>query len=510
MKTQTIFFALLYAITPLVVLAQTDPVSKPCIPCEQLKDLRLPDVTILEAKSMQQDTINGQIISVPSCHVSGRISKEINFELLLPGQWNERFLMSGGGGFVGSVENNLRYAVNLGYATAGTDAGHKGSAIEAGWALNNMERQIDFGRLAIHLTTAVSKSIIHSYYCSDPSYSYFLGCSRGGGQAMVEAQLYPGDFEGIVAGAPAFNWPAIGAKFIQNSQKNYPNSKELTKHVITKDNLKLLQDQILKQCDALDGINDHIINDPRECKFDFSSLPVCPNNEASPACFTSQQLEAIKVVYAALTNKQDTIYRGFPPGGESEGGGWDVWIAGADPTVPFPSLHYMFGTNMFKYLVFNDSLWNYSLYDFSTFFDDTRYAAAFLDATQTDYTEFKKRKGKMIMYHGWNDPALNAFETIKHYEDAEQKDKDIQSHIRLFLLPGVLHCGGGQGPDDVDWVKLIRDWVEKNTAPERVVLSKKENNKVVMTRPVFPYPKVAVYSGKGDTNLEKNFIEKKK
>jgi feruloyl esterase len=170
----------------------------------------------------------------------------------------------------------------------------------------------------------------------------------------------------------------------------------------------------------------------------------------------------------------------------------------------------MFGTNMFKYLVFNDPEWNYSKYDFSTFFEDTRYAAAYLDATQTDYTEFRKRRGKMIMHHGWNDPALSAFETIKHYQQAEQKDKNIQSYIRLFLLPGVLHCGGGPGPDDVDWLKLIRDWVENDKAPERLVLSKKEKDKIVMTRPVFPFPKVAVYSGKGDTNLEKNFIDKKK
>jgi len=274
--------------------------------------------------------------------------------------------------------------------------------------------------------------------------------------------------------------------------------------------LRLLQEQILKQCDALDGITDHILNDPRDCKFDFSALPVCPDEQANAGCFTSQQLTAIKAVYAALTNKQDTIYPGFPYGAENEEGSWDAWIAGTNPNVTTPSLHYMFGVDMFKYLVFNNPEWDYSKYDFSTFFDDTRYASAYLDATQTDYTEFKKRKGKMIMYHGWNDPALSAFETIKHYEEAEQKDKNIQSYIRLFLLPGVLHCSGGPGPDDIDRLKLIRDWVENDKAPERLVLSKKEKNKIVMSRPVFPYPKVAVYSGKGDTNLEKNFIEKKK
>jgi feruloyl esterase len=510
MKKLAIVFALLNSLMPLALPAQINPNSKPCVPCEQLKNLRLPDVTILEATSIKNDSIKGQIIKVPFCRVLGRISKEINFELLLPGQWNERFLMSGGGGFVGSIQNNFHREVNAGYATAGTDAGHKGSGVDASWGLNNMERQLDFGRLAIHLTTVVSKSIINTYYCKYPAYSYFLGCSRGGGQAMVEAQQYPADFEGIVAGAPAFTWPATGAKFIQNSQKIFPDPKDLHKHVITKDNLRLLQELILKQCDAPDGVTDNIINDPRDCKIDFSTFPICPDSLASANCFTGQQLAAIRTVYAALTYKQDTIFPGYPYGAENEKNGWDVWIAGTSPALPNLSLHYLFGTNMFKYLVFNDPDWNYGNYDFSTFFKDTKYASAYLDATQTDYTEFKKRKGKMIMYHGWNDPALSAFETIKHYQQVEQKDKNIQSHIRLFLLPGVLHCVGGPGPDDVDWIKLIRDWVENDKAPERIVLSKKEKGKIIMTRPVFPYPKVAVYSGKGDTNLEKNFIEKQK
>jgi feruloyl esterase len=497
--------ALLACIGPLVLPAQTNSNTKNCILCEQLKDLQLPDVTILEAKSFKKDSIEGQAITVPFCRVLGRIGKEINFELLLPSQWNQRFLMSGGGGFVGSIQNSFRYEVNSGYATVGTDAGHQGSAIDASWGLNNMERQIDFGKLAIHLTAVVSKYLIRTYYCKGPAYSYFSGCSRGGGQAMMEAQQYPTDFDGIVAGAPAFTWPAIGAKFIQNSQKNYPNPKDISKPVITKDNLKLLQEKVLKQCDALDGVTDNIINDPRACHFDFSALPVCPDSLASPNCFTAQQLAAIKTVYGAVTVKQDTIYPGFLFGAENEEGSWDVWIAGNNPKVKVPSAHFLFGTGMFKYLVFNNPGWDYSQYDFSRFFEETRYASAFLDASQTDYTEFKKRNGKMIFFHGWNDPALSALQTIKHYEEAEMKDKDIQSHIRLFLLPGVLHCNGGPGPDDVDWIEIIRDWVEKAKAPERVVMSKKENGKTVMTRPVFPFPKVAIYSGKGDTNLEKNF-----
>lgn len=494
----------LLGFAPLLLSAQNDPKTKPCMTCERIKELRLPDVTIVEARSIKLDTLQDAIITASSCRVLGRIGKEIEFELLLPQEWNERFVMSGGGGFVGSIQNSYRAAVNAGYATAGTDTGHKGDGTDASWALNNMERQINFGRLAIHLSAVVSKSIVNSYYCKDPADAYFLGCSRGGGQAMVEAQQYPSDFDGIVAGAPAFSWPAIGAKFIRIGQEMYPDPRNI-KPVLTSDNLRLLQDLILRKCDALDGVSDSILNDPRSCQFDLSTLPVCPNKESKAGCFTAQQVKAIKTIYEPLMSNKEVVYPGFPLGGENEPGNWDIWIAGTNPGMNGPSLHYRFGTNMFKYLVYNDPEWDYTRYDVSTFSKDTRYASAFLDATNTDYSEFQKAGGKMILYHGWSDAALSAFQTIKHYEEVEKRDKGVQSYLRLFMLPGVGHCNGGPGPDQVDWLQLIRDWVEKDRAPTRVVMSKTVRGKTVMTRPVFPYPKMAVYRGKGNTNAEASF-----
>jgi feruloyl esterase len=255
----------------------------------------------------------------------------------------------------------------------------------------------------------------------------------------------------------------------------------------------------------MDGLSDKIINDPRDCKFDFSKLPLCPNDKAGPDCFTTQQLSAIKSIYSPTVIDNQIVYPGFPCGLEAEVGAWNDWITGSKQ---MPSLHFMFGTNMFKFLVYNNPSWDYSKYDFKNFFKETAYASSYLDATQTDYGDFKKRKGKMIMYHGWNDPALSAYATIQHYDEAMNKDKDLQSYIRLFLLPGVLHCGGGTGPDFVDWVKLIQDWTENDKAPERVVLSKMEKDKTVMTRPVYPYPKVTIYSGKGESTDEKSFKSK--
>jgi feruloyl esterase len=295
MKKFSISFALMFFIS--TVSAQS---VKFCKPCEELKKLQLPDVTILVAEAKASDTIKNPnepwiptlIINKPFCRVLGRISKEINFELLLPNESNGRFLMSGGGGFVGSIQNGFRDKVNDGFATAGTDAGHRGGA-DAKWAYNNRERQLNFGKLAVHRTAVVSKLIMQNFYCVAPTKSYFAGCSRGGGQAMMEAQYYPEDFDGIVAGAPAFAWPATAAKFIQGSKNNYPNPYDL-KPVITIDTLKLLQNEVLKQCDLSDGAADSIIEDPRKCKFDFSKLPVCTEEKPGSSCFTKEQLNAIK------------------------------------------------------------------------------------------------------------------------------------------------------------------------------------------------------------------------
>ncbi len=485
-----------------VVAQSTDEIGKiPCIPCEEVMNMRLPDVTISQTETVQEST--------PHCKVMGVIGTEINFELLLPNDWNSRFAMGGGGGFVGSIQNMAQPSVHKGYATVGTDTGHQGHGLKADWALNNLERQVNFGHLGIHRTAVTAKEIIRQYYCSEITYSYFIGCSRGGGQAMMEAQRYPHDFDGIVAGAPAIDWPAFGAEFVQNCQVIYPNPDKLDNPVITIANVELLHSLVLKQCDASDGLEDGILNDPTDCAFDFTVLPECPDNSSSDDCFTSKQLEAIKAVYAGVSDKQGEIYPGFPFGGENEPGGWKAWITGPNEgtmALNFPSLHFGFGTEMFKYLIFQDPTWDYSSYDFSDFSATTKFAASNLNATSTDYSVFKQQGGKMIMFHGWNDPALSAFATINHYKRVQSQDPDVQNYLRLFLLPGVLHCGGGPGPDTVDWIELIRNWVEKGMAPNRVILTKSEEEKSVITRPVFPYPEKAVYDGKGDPNEESSFM----
>ncbi|MBW1916269.1 MAG: tannase/feruloyl esterase family alpha/beta hydrolase, partial [Deltaproteobacteria bacterium] len=342
-----------------------------CLQCDEIKNIRLTDVRINQTEFILEPT--------PHCKVLGTLGSEIDFELLLPKDWNSRFVMGGGSGFVGSIINIAKPSIIDGYATSGTNTGHTGHVLLADWALNNMERQLNFGHLAVHHTAVVSKEIIRQYYDSEIAYSYFWGCSRGGGQALMEAQRYPEDFDGIVAGAPGYNWAAFGAKNIQNSQVMFPNPEKLDESVFTLANIELLYSNILKQCDQLDGINDSILNDPRDCNFDYNQLPLCENNVPSENCFTTEQIEAIKVIYSALIIDDMEIYPGITYGCENEEMGWQNWITGPTTTplaLDFPSLQFGFGTEIYKNFIFQDPDWDYSTYDFSDFSRTTNFASS--------------------------------------------------------------------------------------------------------------------------------------
>src|SRR5260221_2269318 len=287
--------------------------------CSAMSGLRLPDVRITEAVAVAADAPAGGKIQRAHCNVSGVIGREIRFEALLPDDWNQRFFMGGGGGFVGAIANAAASSVNAGFATAGTDTGHQGSGIQAGWALNDLERQLNFGHLAVHRTAAVAKAVVRAYYGSDATRSYFFGCSRGGGQALMEAQRYPDDFDGIVSGAPALDWPGIAAAFVKNSQAAFPDPATLSRSVITRDNLKLLESRILAACDARDGVKDGVMEDPRDCAFKVGDIPGCADDRPGPECLTRAERAAIERIYAPTVNQEGAIYYGQPFGGEGEG-----------------------------------------------------------------------------------------------------------------------------------------------------------------------------------------------
>jgi feruloyl esterase len=467
---------------------------------EDLRHLRLPDVALESVMPVAAD-LQKDPHAAGYVNVQGVIGGNIRFELLLPDSWNGRFVMGGGGGFVGTVQNGARDSVNRGYATVGTDTGHEWQPVYlGGWALDNLEAQLNFGYLAVHRTAEVAKALIRAYYGADASHAYFVGCSRGGGQAMMEAQRYPKDFEGIVAGAPAFNWTGFAATMVAIAKTLYPNPAHLDSTVLTKESLEKLQQAILDQCDAQDGLKDGIIEDPPSVRFDLSKVPE----------LTGEQRAAIEAIYQGARNDKGQIYPGFPRGAECDPNQWLAWLVG--PMPPFlakdhvPSLMFAFGTQVFKYLVFNKPDWDYSTYDFSNFESDTRLAASVLNATNPDLDALKARKGKLILWHGWADPALPAQATAEYYRQVQARDPNAGDYCRLFMVPGCLHCGGGPGASDVDWLSIIVDWVERGKAPDSLIASKSENGKIVMTRPLYPYPQWAIYKGSGDPNNATNFV----
>jgi hypothetical protein len=348
----------------------------------------------------------------------------------------------------------------------------------------------------VHRTAEVAKAIIRAYYGSDPAYSYFTGCSRGGGQAMMESQRYPEDFNGIVAGAPAFDWPGLAANGVAIQKVLYPDASHLDKNVLDKETLQKLQKAILEQCDAQDGLKDGVIEDPASAHFDLAKVEG----------LTDDQRKAIEAIYAGVRNSQGLIYPGFTPGAECDPDQWIAWIVGPAPGLNGnPDLLFAFGTQIFKYLIFNKPDWDYSTYDFSNFANDTRLAASYLDATNTDLSKFAARHSKLILWHGWADPALPPQGTIDYYRQLQARDPKAIDYCRLFMVPGCLHCGGGPGASSVDWLAVIVDWVEHGVAPEKLIASKREQGEVEFTRPLYDYPTTAVYRGSGDPNSADSF-----
>jgi feruloyl esterase len=344
--------------------------------------------------------------------------------------------------------------------------------------------------------------LIRAYYRSEPKYSYFVGCSRGGGQAMMESQRYPQDFDGIVAGAPAFNWTGFAASMVAIAKTLYPDPGHLESTVLTKEALQKLQQAILEQCDAQDGLKDGIIQDPATVHFQLAKVEG----------LTDEQRNAIEAIYLGASKDLGAMGPGYPRGAECDPDQWIAWLVGPIPQMAskdhVPDLTFAFGTQVFKYLVFDDPAWDYSKYNFSNFEKDTRLAASFLNATDPKLAGFKARKGKLILWHGWADPALPAEATAEYYQKVLAWDPDAAQYCRLFMVPGCLHCGGGPGASEVDWLSVIVNWVENNQPPDKLIAGKTEHGKRIMTRPLFPYPQHAIYKGTGDPNSAESFESK--
>lgn len=444
---------------------------------------------------------------------------DIRIEVWLPAAaWNGRYRGQGNGGFAGEISyDGLAASVLQGYASAGTDTGHSASGIDASWALGHPEKVADYGYRGIHEMTTAAKAIIHAYYGSAPTRSYFGACSDGGREALMEAQRYPDDYDGILAGAPANYWTNLLANSVVNSQAltldpatYLPPSK-----------VEVIAAAVNAACDSQDGVKDGVINDPRQCRFDPSTL-LCKDSN-STACLTQPQITALKQLYAGAHDSSGReVFPGYLPGAEEGSGGWTPWITGPEPGK---SLMFAFGGGYFSNMVFDKSGWDYRGFqlDRDLAVAQSRTAHS-LNSNDPDLKPFEQRGGKLILYHGWNDPAISALNTIHYYESVAAKlgATEEESFVRLYMVPGMQHCNSGPGPiffDQFgsgpkldaahDMYTALEEWVEKGTAPSSVTATKFVKDDptlgVELTRPLCVYPQVLHYRGSGDSKDAASF-----
>jgi feruloyl esterase len=457
------------------------------------------------------------------CKISGVIETEIRFELLLPNDWNGKFAMGGGGGFAGTLAHMamLYGAVHSGYATVGTDTGHAAHPLDGTWALNNPERVANFGHRAVHLTATTAKVLIEAYYQQPSKQNYFVGCSRGGGQALMEAQRYPGDFDGIIAGAPAYNWTAMAATAMQIARAMFPDPHNLGEAIIGEEDQMLIANSYLEKCDDEDGIVDGILTNPNQCNFKIESL-LC-EGEGDQDCLSEQQVQAMQVIYQGPRDHLGVLDSGFPLGGEQSEEGMKTWMTGGlnlrnpEPDneqlnpggyeIPvIPNSLFGFGNGVMQNMIFNDPDWDYSTYSYDNYREDSSSIAKILNATNPDLSSFRDRGGKLLMYHGWSDRALSANATIKYFDDVMSHDPSARNDVRLYLMPGVDHCFGGKGPTFVNFLTTIDSWITSGDAPEALEASWMRWDFVPYeSRLICPHPKQLVYDGQGPTREAASF-----
>lgn len=494
--------------------------------CESLAQLSLPAAAITSSQSVPAGSFtppnSKPIQNLPAfCRVTGVLQpstdSHILFEVWLPASgWNGKLQGVGNGGYAGNMDyGGLSGAVSRGYAAAATDTGHSGSGIDASWALGHPEKIVDFGSRAIHETAVKAKLIIPAFYGSGPRRAYFSACSTGGRQALMEAQRYPEDYDGIIAGAPANYWTHLMAGFVWNSVATLSDDKAY----IPASKLPTIEAAALAACDELDGIKDGVIDDPTRCRFDPSKL-LCQGAE-NAACLTAPQIEALRKIYdGPRDSKGESLFPGYLPGGETGPGGWSAWITGAAPKA---SLHYAFGTQFFSNMVYSDAGWDYKSFDAgaATRAADSR-MGPILNAINPDLSRFRARGGKLIIYHGWSDTAIAPVNSINYYKSAVAKAgaKEAEKFLRLFMVPGMQHCGGGPGPDSFgqsgaaqgdashNLGKALEQWVEEGVAPDRIIATKFKAGTPpvpVRTRPLCRYPQVAQWKQSGSTDDVANF-----
>lgn len=524
-----------WSLLPLALCAGMAAATTPQA-CESLAGQRFGPAEILEARSKaagSEFSMLGLFLGVPfnevpaSCRVSGTIrpsaDSDIRFELWLPRDWNGKLFASGNGGLAGNIDTiSLGIGLQRGYASLSTDTGHEAKDTDGRWALGHPEKIVDYGHRGVHEAAVAAKATINAYYGKPPQRSYFNSCSNGGRQGLMEAQRYPEDYDGIIAGAPAFDPSGMVSTMAWNQQvlRREPGA------MLKKAKLPAIEAAVLKSCDAIDGLADGVVDDPRNCRFDPAVL-LCKGRE-SDDCLTATQVESLRLIYAGPGGSHlGQPHRGSEPGGEM-GRNWSDWVTGS---WRHDAAQYGFSNAFFQNLVYSDPEWDNSRFDFQR---DRRVMqerlGAILDAVDPDLSRFQARGGKLILYHGWSDAALAPRRTVDYYESVRAKlgAKRSDGFMRLYMAPGVQHCAGGPGPNAFgqygpgggqdpksNLPAALEAWVEQGVAPGPIVASKYENDiKGVLaphrtglkrTRPLCPYPQVARWNGKGSAHLAASF-----
>lgn len=448
----------------------------------------------------------------------------ITFEVWVPSPWNGKLVTTGNGGYSNALSyRDMANALAQGYAATGGDTGHQSAADDLLWGQGHPERIADWGSRSVHAITVPAKRIVERMAGRAPRRAYFYGCSTGGHQAYAEMQRYPDDFDGVVAGAPGNNRVRLNVGFLWQFLAN--RRKGTREVILPASKLPLLTQRAVAACDANDGATDGVVDDPRTCRFDPATLQ-CAGNDG-PECLTSEQVRAVKQMYGGARNPRtgDVIYPGWPPTSEAltvlasgaPASGWHQYWGVSEPTR----------ANFWRAWLFNDRTWDPWQFDF-----DRHVALAeqrigpLVDQTSVDLSTFKSRGGKAIVFQGWQDPVVNAIDTIAYYErlrTVQGSQSATDEFFRLFLVPGMGHCGGGPGAvsfgnsgekppvvdADHDLLMALDAWVERGRAPDRIIASRvlpEAPGGVARTRPLCAYPRRATYTGVGSTDRADSFI----
>jgi feruloyl esterase len=489
--------------------------------CADLSRVRWRAVTILTAGEVLTGNFTppGRTDSLktpPFCRVVAvarpTSDSEINFEVWMPlDRQRYDLLGEGNGGYNGALPySRMAYALRRGFAAAGTDTGHTGSDLNFG--AGHPEKVVDWGHRAIHVMTEAAKRVVTEYSGRRPRHSFFEGCSTGGGQALSEAQRYPGDYDGIIAGDPGNNRVHLNVGFLWAFASTHDSDGN---PILPSAKLPLVNQAAVAACDGLDGVVDGVISDPLSCHFDPATL-LCRDGEADQ-CLTAEEVAAVRKVYQGPRNPRTgaSIIAGYSPGSESPAG--DVWAEGwkryiTDPKEPMRA-------DFWRFWVFNDARWDWRKFDYDhdVAFADAKLAA--VNATNTNLGAFKARGGKLLMYSGWADPTGPPMDAVQYYTDVVKRlggRSNADGFFRLFMVPGMAHCDYGPGPNRFgnvgprlvegqgdpthDILSALVRWVEEGTPPTRIVASRFTNDVLDRTRPLCPYPQTARWTGEGSSD----------